>query len=194
MAEVSSTGDVNVSSFPGRAPGCGGFIDISQSARKVVFVGTFTSGGLQVRVGGGSGSGSSSGGGESSSGGGPLRLSIASEGRHPKFKGSVGEVTFAGSSAGGREIVYVTERAVFRLREREEEEEEDGASPSVAAASAAAAAGGRRRRRTTTTVVELCEVAPGIDVERDVLCRMAFRPAIPKEGVRVMDARVLEGV
>jgi MYXO-CTERM domain-containing protein len=83
---------------------------------------------------------------------------------------------------------------VFRLREREEEEEEDGASPSVAAASAAAAAGGRRRRRTTTTVVELCEVAPGIDVERDVLGRMAFRPAIPKEGVRVMDARVLEGV
>ena len=170
MAEVSRCGDVNVSSFPGRAPGCGGFIDISKSARKVVFVGTFSSGGLHV---------SSS----SSNNGGPRLLSIASEGRHPKFKACVGEVTFAGSSAGGREIVYVTERAVFRLRE--EEEERDGGSRSAAAAC---------ESRKTRTVVELCEVAPGIDVERDVISRMAFRPAIPREGVRLMDARVLEGV
>ena len=124
MAEVSARGDVNVSSFPGRSPGCGGFIDISQSARKVVFVGTFTSGGLHVRVdsdgGGGAGRRNGSGGssGGSGNGSGEKRsLSISSEGRHPKFKASVGEVTFAGSSAGGREVVYVTERALFRLRE-----------------------------------------------------------------------------
>jgi acyl CoA:acetate/3-ketoacid CoA transferase len=51
-----------------------------------------------------------------------------------------------------------------------------------------------RNRRRKKTVVELCEVAPGIDVERDVLAKMAFRPALPKAGVRVMDPRVLEGV
>ena len=174
MAEVSARGDVNVSSFPGRSPGCGGFIDISQSARKVVFVGTFTSGGLHVRVdsdgGGGAGRRNGSGGssGGSGNGSGEKRsLSISSEGRHPKFKASVGEVTFAGSS--------------------------EGEEPRSAAAAAAAAAGSRRKRKTKT-IVELCEVAPGIDVERDVLSKMAFRPAIPEGGVRVMDQRVLEGV
>ena len=203
MAEVSARGDVNVSSFPGRSPGCGGFIDISQSARKVVFVGTFTSGGLHVRVdsdgGGGAGRRNGSGGssGGSGNGSGEKRsLSISSEGRHPKFKASVGEVTFAGSSAGGREVVYVTERALFRLREvveRVVEGLEVGEEPRSAAAAAAAAAGSRRKRKTKT-IVELCEVAPGIDVERDVLSKMAFRPAIPEGGVRVMDQRVLEGV
>ena len=203
MAEVSARGDVNVSSFPGRSPGCGGFIDISQSARKVLFVGTFKSGGLHVRFdsdgGGGAGRRNGSGGssGGSGNGSGEKRsLSISSEGRHPKFKASVGEVTFAGSSAGGREVVYVTERALFRLREvveREEEGLEEGEEPRSAAAAAAAAAGSRRKRKTKT-IVELCEVAPGIDVERDVLSKMAFRPAIPEGGVRVMDQRVLEGV
>lgn len=190
MAEVSRSGDVNVSSFPGRSPGCGGFIDISQSARKVVFVGTFTSGGLHVAVvdksgSGGCGSAFGGGGGALSSsppaaaGGSDKALSITSEGRHSKFKDTVGEVTFAGSSAEGREVVYVTERAVFRLREEGEGRGGENGKP-------------RRRRRRA--VVELCEVAPGVVVERDVLSKMAFRPAVPRGGVRLMDPRCLEGV
>lgn len=148
-------------------------------------MGTFTSGGLHVRVG--CGSASSSGSGESSRGKGgppPLLLSIASEGKHAKFKASVGEVTFAGSSAGGREIVYVTERAVFRLREEEDSAEEQGRT----------AAAAWKKKKERKTVVELCEVAPGIDIERDLLSKMAFRPAIPLEGVKLMDSRVLVGV
>ena len=72
------------------------------------------------------------------------KLKIIQEGRSSKFKARVAGKTFAGSSANGREILYVTERAVFRLREGEG--------------------------------LELIEVAPGIDLERDVLAHMPCRP------------------
>ena len=72
------------------------------------------------------------------------KLKIIQEGRSSKFKARVAGKTFAGSSANGREILYVTERAVFRLREGEG--------------------------------LELIEMAPGIDLERDVLAHMPCRP------------------
>lgn len=100
FAECDGTGDVNASRFSGRMPGCGGFINISQNSKRVVFVGTFTSGGLQTRIEDG-------------------MLCIEKEGKHRKFVESVGQVTFSGKRAGreGRAVLYVTERCVFALRE-----------------------------------------------------------------------------
>lgn len=97
-AECDGKGNVNASRFANRVPGCGGFINISQNSRKVIFVGTFTSGGLDAVIADG-------------------RLKIAKEGKHRKFVEQVGQVTFSGAEAAKREqdIIYVTERCVFRL-------------------------------------------------------------------------------
>jgi propionate CoA-transferase len=98
-AECDGRGNVNASRFANRVPGCGGFINISQNSRKVIFVGTFTSGGLEAIVGDG-------------------QLQIKKEGKHKKFVREVGQVTFSGVEAAKREqeVLYVTERCVFRLR------------------------------------------------------------------------------
>lgn len=97
-AQVDRHGHVNVSSFAGRIAGVGGFVNISQNARSLVFCGTFTTGGLEVAVQGG-------------------RLRVVREGRVPKFVAEVHQRGFsaARARARGQKVIYVTERAVFRL-------------------------------------------------------------------------------
>ena len=96
--EVDEEGSVNVSSFAGRFAGVGGFVNIAQSARRVVFCCTFRAGDLQVAVEDGD-------------------LRIVREGQHSKFVKRVQQVCFHGPSAlaNGQQVLYVTERAVFEL-------------------------------------------------------------------------------
>ncbi|MCD8144755.1 MAG: acyl CoA:acetate/3-ketoacid CoA transferase [Oscillospiraceae bacterium] len=137
LAETDFHGNVNVSKFKGTIMGCGGFIEITQSTHKVVFLGTFTAGGLKVRCEDG-------------------KLSILQEGKHVKFKNTVEQITFSGEYANdtNQDITYVTERAVFRL---------------------------------TPEGLMLTEIAPGVDLEKDVLGQMEFKPLISAE-LKEMDA------
>jgi propionate CoA-transferase len=141
MAEVDRLGNVNVSRFGSRLAGSGGFINISQNARKLVFAGSFTADRLEVAIEDG-------------------RVRIAAEGRQRKFVEAVQQVTFSGPLAAEKQqqVLYVTERCVFAL-------EKEG--------------------------LRLVEVAPGTDLERDILGQMAFRPIVPADGeLRTMDPRI----
>ncbi len=97
-AEIDAVGSVNVSRFADKIIGIGGFVNISQNAKKVIFSGTFTAGGLKVAVRDGA-------------------LQIVHEGRYRKFVRAVEQVSFNGNASVTREqaVLYVTERAVFRL-------------------------------------------------------------------------------
>lgn len=96
--EIDEEGSVNVSQFNGRFAGVGGFVNISQCAKRVVFCCTFTAGELKVNAEGG-------------------KLHIAHEGVHTKFVKRVSQVCFHGPTAlaRGQQVIYVTERAVFQL-------------------------------------------------------------------------------
>jgi propionate CoA-transferase len=98
MAECDWEGSVNVSKFAGRIPGVGGFMNIAQPTGKVVFLGTFTAGGLRTTFEHG-------------------QLRICAEGKARKFTRRVEQITFSGPEAlrRGKEVLYITERAVFRL-------------------------------------------------------------------------------
>jgi len=138
LAQADAEGNLNVSKFGSRLAGAGGFINISQSAREVVFVGTFTTGDLQVSIAAG-------------------KVQIDSEGTSRKFVRAVEHRTFSGARAlaQGQRVLYVTERCVFRL----------------------AASG----------CLELVEIAPGIDLHRQILALMDFAPEISPD-LRLMDA------
>jgi propionate CoA-transferase len=138
-AEIDAEGNVNVSRFGGRAAGQGGFIDISQTSKKVVFCTYFMAKDFESSIEGG-------------------KLVIKNEGKVPKFVDKVDQITFNGklSRDKGQEVVVCTERAVFRL---------------------------------VKEGVMLTEIAPGVDLEKDILGNMGFKPMI-SDALKIMDSRI----
>ncbi len=126
--QVDSSGDVNPSILPGRVYGPGGFPVIAGGAPRIYFGGAFMAGESKIRV-------------ESQ------KLKIEVDGNVTKFVTKVYRVFFSGRQATkyDKEVLYVTERAVFRL---------------------------------TKHGIVLEEVAPGVDLEKDVLKKMEFKPSI----------------
>ncbi len=139
LAQVDEEGNLNVSKFGPKLAGAGGFINISQNAKKVVFVGTFTAIGLKTTI-------------ENS------KIKILQEGRQCKFVKQVEHRTFSGRVAykNGNEVLYITERCVFKIAE---------------------------------TGIELIEIAPGIDLENDILAHMEFKPQISPK-LKLMDSSI----
>jgi propionate CoA-transferase len=139
LAQVDARGNLNVSKFGPKLAGAGGFINISQNAKEVVFAGTFKAGKQLTAIEDG-------------------KLVIRNGGAAKKFVREVEHVTFSGPFAAsrGQPVLYVTERCVFRL---------------------------------TADGLELSEVAPGIDIERDIFAQMDFKPII-REEPEAMDMRI----
>ncbi len=137
LGECDESGNVNVSKFGPRLTGPGGFIDITNATPKVVFCGTFV-GKAKYAVGDG-------------------KLSIVQEGNIKKFLKNVEQITFAGQYAKeGQEVLYVTERCVFKL------------------------IGGK---------MTLIEIAPGMELEKDILAHMDFVPTIAAD-LKQMDPQL----
>ncbi|WP_018424413.1 acyl CoA:acetate/3-ketoacid CoA transferase [Paraburkholderia tuberum] len=139
--QIDRNGHVNVSKLPSKpylTAGCGGFIDITTHAKKLVFSGFFTAG-AKLEVGHG-------------------RLTILQEGKSKKFVGEVDHVTFSGRMAQqrGQQVLYVTERCVLQL---------------------------------TKEGLEVIEVAPGIDLNKDVLEQADF-PLIVSPDLKTMNAAI----
>jgi propionate CoA-transferase len=141
LAQCDEHGNINVSKFGPKIAGCGGFINITQNSKKVVFCGTFTAGGLKVEIQNG-------------------KLNILQEGRSNKFIKTVEQITFSGEYAVdvAQPVLYITERAVFEL---------------------------------SSKGVALIEIAPGVDLEKDILAHMDFKPVI-SENLILMDEKIFK--
>ena len=141
LAEVDKEGNVNVSKFGTRVTGPGGFINITQSTKKIIFMGTFTAGDLEEEIKN-------------------EKLIIKNEGKKRKFVDKVEQITFSSKQAikNKQEILYVTERCVFKLTDK---------GPL------------------------LTEIAPGIDLEKDILSHMDFKPLID-DNLKLMDERIFK--
>lgn len=139
LAQMDVEGNVNVSRFGDRVAGVGGFVNITQTAKEVVFMGSLTAKGLEVRATDG-------------------RLEIVREGAVKKVLTRVEHLSFNGPYTAGRgtKVLYITERAVFDLRQ------------------------GR---------LTLAEVAPGVDLQRDVLAQLGA-PVPVAPDLKPMDARI----
>lgn len=139
FAEVDREGNVNVSKFGGRIIGPGGFINIAQNTKKLHFLAAFTAGKMTCTMEGG-------------------QLRILQDGTRMKFKEKVESITFSGKYAleSGQDVMYITERAVFRL---------------------------------TPGGLMLTEIAPGVDLQRDILAHMEFEPLISPH-LKEMDGRI----
>ena len=148
LAETAPNGDLNVSKFGTRLAGSGGFVDITQNAKKVCYCGTFTAKvpdrtKPKFKIGDG-------------------KIEILQEGTKKKFVKEVEHITFSGVYANKvkQPVLYITERAVFELRP-------EG--------------------------VTLVEIAPGIDLQTQILDQMEFEPAIAyqEDGtIKLMDERI----
>ena len=137
FGEFDAEGSVNVSRLGGTTVGPGGFIDIAQNARKVVFCGTLAAKGVQLQTGDG-------------------QMRVLQQGAVKKLVRRVDQITFSGPQGlvRGQEVLYLTERGSFRL---------------------------------TAQGIELFEIAPGIDLQRDILDQMEFTPQVAQP-LRVMDS------
>lgn len=141
LAQCDQYGNINVSKFGPKIAGCGGFINITQNSKEVVFCGTFTAGGTKIETKDGN-------------------LKVLKEGKIKKFIKNVEQITFSGENANknNKKITFITERAVFVL---------------------------------TKHGLELIEIAPGIDLQRDIIEQMEFKPII-SENLKNMDIRIFK--
>lgn len=141
LAQTDLHGNVNVSKFGPKVMGPGGFINITQNSKKVVFCGTFTAGALAIKVENG-------------------KVLITQEGKSKKFINKVDQITFSGQFANkvNQPVLYITERAVFTLENGE---------------------------------MTLIEIAPGINLEKDILELMEFKPRI-SPNLKEMDSALFK--
>ena len=142
FAEIDAAGSVNVSKFGKANPGSGGFVDIAMAAQRLVFTGTFTTGGLEIECE-------------------ARRLHIKQEGRVSKFVQNVQSITYnvANGVTRGQTALIITERAVFEV---------------------------------TPEGLVLLEIAPGIELQRDVLDLMLFGPVRIEDPLKFMDASLFD--